>query len=235
MARNILISGTSSGIGKACAERLLQQGHWVIGIARRASDIDHARFTVLEMDLSQAASHQALAKKIDTLSPIDAVISNAGGGHFGGLENFSSTQICRSIEQNLLSHILLARTTLPTLKKNTRSDLIFIGSEAGLKGARQGSLYCAAKFGLRGFCQSLRQDCGRQNLHVGIVNPGMVRSEFFARLDFRPAEANDAALHCNDVVDAVLTLLNSPDHAVIDEINLSPLLRIVEKNIPPPD
>ena len=61
-----------------------------------------------------------------------------------------------------------------------------MGSEAALAGTAQGSLYCAAKFALRGLAQALRAECARAGIRVTLVNPGMVQSPFFDELDFRP-------------------------------------------------
>ena len=70
----------------------------------------------------------------------------------------------------------------PKLKRNGNSRVIYMGSEAALRGAKRGSLYCAAKFGLRGFAQSLRQECASSGVHVSIINPGMVNTPWFDRL-----------------------------------------------------
>ena len=227
--RKIVVTGASSGIGRRCCERLLAQGHTVIGIARRTDTLDNPNFVPVAIDLAAPSAAAELTAVARNHGDVDAVISNAGSGHFGSLENFSAQQICESIQLNLISQILVAHAFVDVLKRQPRSDLVFLGSEAALSGARQGSLYCAAKFGVRGFAQALREECARRNLHVGIVNPGMVRSEFFDRLDFAPGDATDNSLQVDDVAEAVLTMLNAPDNAVIDEINLSPLKKVVVK------
>ena len=125
--------------------------------------------------------------------------------------------------------MIVARAFITLLKKQSHGNLIFMGSEASLSGGRQGSLYCAAKFGLRGFAQSLRQECAPAGVHVGIVNPGMVRSEFFDALDFEPGVDDANALGVDDVIGAILLMLNARANAVIEEINLSPLKSVVKK------
>lgn len=232
--RNILVSGTSSGIGLATAYRLLEQGHRVLGIARRAAPIKHPSFIQISIDLTAPNAHQQLQHIARQHPSIDALISIAGGGQFGCLENFSPMQIAQSIAQNLTSHLLLARAFISTLKtpapeKNTRRNIIFMGSEAALTGSQQGSLYSAAKFGLRGFTQALRQECASRNVHVGIINPGMVRSAFFDQQTFSPGPDEQNALSVDDVVDAITLMLNANNNAVIDEINLSPLKHVVSK------
>ncbi len=227
--RNIIVTGASSGIGLAATQHLLNQGHRVVGIARRGIPIQHPSLTPVSIDLAAPSTSKHLLATAKKHPDIDAIISIAGGGQFGCLENFSPTQIEQSIAQNLTSHLLLARTFISGLKKRSHSNIIFMGSEAALTGSQQGSLYCAAKFGLRGFAQSLRQECASRNVHVGIINPGMVRSHFFDQQTFTPGDDDTNALHIDDVVDAIMLMLNAGTRAVIDEINLSPLKHVVSK------
>jgi 3-hydroxy acid dehydrogenase/malonic semialdehyde reductase len=227
--REIIVTGASSGIGLATAKQLLDLGHSVVGICRRKPSIQHRSFNWVPVDLAAADAGASLAQASVRHPGIDAVISVAGGGQFGSLENFSPLQIEKSIAQNLISHMIVARTFITRLKKQSHGNLIFMGSEAALSGSRQGSLYCAAKFGLRGFAQSLRQECASAGVHVGIVNPGMVRSEFFEALSFEPGGDDANALAVNDVVAAILLMLNARSNAVIEEINLSPLKSVVSK------
>ena len=147
---------------------------------------------------------------------------------FGSLEQFSPGQIRRLIDLNLTSQILLARTFLPLLKKQGHGNLVFIGSEAALSGGRKGAVYSASKFALRGFAQSLREECAASGVRVGMVNPGMVATGFFRELDFRPGGSPDQHLQPRDVADAVWLMLTARPGAVIDEINLSPQKKVIE-------
>ena len=227
--RKILITGTSSGIGLAAARRLTERGHTVIGIARRLSPLEHPLYSHQQIDLSIPTASEKLNAIAKEHNDITAIISNAGGGQFGSLENFSPKQIGQSLQQNLLSHIYLVRAFIALLKQQSHGNIIVMGSEAALSGSRQGSLYCAAKFGLRGFVQSLREECSTRNVHVGIINPGMVRDEFFDQLHFEPGDDHNHALAVEDVVDAIELMLGSGSNAVVDEINLSPLTHNVRK------
>jgi len=234
--RTVLVTGHSKGIGLAITQKLLELGHSVIGVARnKITDTGH--LYQLTTDLSDISATHTLAKTVasgsfspegQTLS-IDAVICNAGSGQFGALENFSQAQIESNIALNLTSPLVLLSTLIPALKKHDRSDIIFIASESAQQGGRYGSVYSAAKFGLRGVAQSLRAECASANCHVGIINPGMVRTGFFSQLNFEPGHAEQHALNANDVASAALSLLNSADNAVIEEINVRPLQHVVKK------
>ena len=108
------------------------------------------------------------------------------------------------------------------MKRQGSGDVIFIGSEAALEGKRKGSIYCAGKFALRGFSQALRDECSTGNIRVSIVNPGMVNTNFFTDLNFKPGEDSCEHIEPEDVAEAVAMVLNSRKGTVFDEINLSP-------------
>jgi NADP-dependent 3-hydroxy acid dehydrogenase YdfG len=159
---------------------------------------------------------------------IDAVVFCAGVGQFGSIEEFSYPQIESVMTLNFTSQVFLTKALLPDLKRKARSDLIYIGSEAALKGSRKGAVYCASKFALRGFTQALREDCGKRNVRVSLINPGMVKTPFFEQLAFEPGDHETNSISPDDVAEAVAYVLNSPVQIVIDEINLSPLNKVVK-------
>ena len=105
---------------------------------------------------------------------------------------------------------------------------MIIGSEAALRGGRRGSLYCAAKFALRGFAQSMREETAASGIRVVLVNPGMVRTGFHENLDFRPGQEPEQHLLPSDVAAAVSLALDARVGAVIDEIDLSPQKRVID-------
>jgi short-subunit dehydrogenase len=130
---------------------------------------------------------------------------------------------------NLSSPVITTRVLLPNLKRKSRSDLIYIGSEAAFKGSRKGSIYCASKFALRGFTQALREECSTSGVRVCLINPGLVRTPFFDNLTFAPGDDDSNYLIPEDVADAVSYVLNSRSQIVIDEINLNPASKVVKK------
>jgi len=228
--RTFLITGASSGIGKACAIRLLQQGHIVIGVSRdcRQFTHSHSQFHCVEMDLSDL---DALPKQLKQLSKqhpaIDGIIFSAGKGQFSSLEEFSFTQIQALMNINFVSPSFLTKEFLPSLKRKPFADLIFIGSEAALKGSRKGSIYCASKFALRGFTQALRDECAKSSVRVSLINPGMVQTPFFNGLSFEPGEQDCQHLMAEDVADAVLYIVQARSGIIIDEINLNPANKVI--------
>ena len=227
----ILVTGSSSGIGCSITKKLLNCGAKVIGIARDHSkfSIEHPNYITYEAEMSDLRNlNKVMNRIIKENNEITGLVSNAGNGQFGPLENFSIEQINSFISINLTSHIVVTKLILPHLKKKNMGDIIFIGSEAGLIGSKNGSLYCSAKFGLRGFSQSIRQDISKSNIRVCIINPGMVRTDFFKNLKFSPGDDIHNAINSDDIANTVINVMNMEQSTVVDEINISPLKKVVK-------
>ena len=229
IAQTIIVTGASSGIGKATCELLLQQGYKVIGIARRETDITHENFQSLCGDLSDLENLPSFLETLVKHNPqIDGLICNAGRGQFGSLEEFSYEQIQKLMDLNFSSHAFVARAIVPLMKRNKSGRIIFIGSESALEGSRMGSIYCASKFALRGFSQALRDECSKSGIQVSIINPGMVKTAFFDDLSFMHGDDPSNHIDSIDVANTIQFILNAPDGTVVDEINLSPLKHVVQ-------
>ena len=229
--RKVLVTGSSDGIGRSITLSLLNSGAKVIGLAR-----DHSKFNPetknyikYKTDFSnEEILLNTIAKIIKEHKDLDCLVSNAGFGKFGTLETFSTKEINDFIFTNLTSHMILTNKILPHLKKIKKGNIIFIGSESALKGGKNGSLYSAAKFGLRGFSQSIREESCSKNIHVSLINPGMVRTSFFNNLDFMPGEDKSNAIEPDDIGKIIIDILSTRNGSVIEEINLSPLKKVIK-------
>lgn len=225
----LIVTGSGSGIGRAATLRLLEADYRVIGISRRASRFVHPDFQAIDMDMAKLNDLPKEFEQLVTQHPeVDGVVFCAGSGRFGSLEEFSFSQIQSLLDLNLTSQILLTRTVLPLLKKQDRGDLIYIGSEAALSGGKRGAIYSASKFGLRGFTQALRQECAGNNIRVTLINPGMVRTEFFNTLDFSPGAHASNAIEAQDIAEVIFNVLKMRAGTVVDEINMSPQKKVIE-------
>ena len=179
--RTALVTGASRGIGAAIATALVAREYAVLGLARwqqSENEVPDA-VTRVVVDLSDLDQTSSVVRRLCKEHPIDTVILNAGKGDIAALENIAASAIGPSLMLNLASPLVVARECLVSLRTSTRADLVFIGSESALKGGRQVSLYSAAKFGLRGSAQALREELASANVHVGIVQPGLTRTRFF--------------------------------------------------------
>ena len=227
----VLVTGSSSGIGYEITSKLLDLGAKVIGIARNhdRSKLENKNYTTYKCDVSAHQKLEILLKQILKKHPqINCFISNAGYGDFGPLENFSTSQIASFMATNLTSHLVITKHLLPHFKRIKMGDIIFIGSESGLLGAKNGSLYCAAKFGLRGFSEALSKDVAKKNIKVSIINPGMVKTDFFKNLNFEPGRDDGSAVCIKDISSTVEYILKLSRNTIVDGISLSPSKKAIK-------
>lgn len=230
--KTIIVAGATSGIGNAIAKKLLNENHSVIGLGRNHSKfspqsdkyfpytIDFSKINLLETQFKQIQSEHA---------PIDAIICSVGYGEFNELEQFSVEKMQMMMNVNFLSQAILVKTILPSLKTKKSGRIIFIGSECALEGQKKGSMYCASKFAMRGFAQSIRKECSTANVAVTLVNPGMVETPFFDDLNFRPAPGEFHAIQPEQISRMVSLLIEENNNCVYEEINLQPLKKVLEK------
>ena len=230
----IVISGSSSGIGLAMTREMLGRGYAVLGLVRNASIdvVQHPDYRQQQVDMADSNELQSvIAEILKTLAePVRALVNNAGIGRMGYLEQLSVSDLRLVMDTNFLSHAIVTRAFLPLLKRQGYGDIVFIGSEAALSGSRQGSIYCASKFAIRGFAQALREECGKSNVRISLINPGAVRTPFFHDLHFEPGEGEDNAIAPEDVANALAMVLEARPGTVLDEINLSPLNQVWVKS-----
>ncbi len=226
----VVISGTSSGIGLAMAREMLKCGHAVLGLVKNAGTdpLRHPDYRQERVDLSDPDEVQERIREIAATleQPPRALVNNAGIGRMANLEQLSLADIQLVMNTNFLSHVIITRAVLPLLKRRGRGDIVFTGSESALRGGRQGSIYCASKFAIRGFAQSLREECGKSGVRVSVINPGAVRTPFFDELHFGPGEAEDNAIAPEDVAAALAMVIEARPGTVLHEINLLPLVEV---------
>lgn len=236
--KHFLVTGASSGIGQAVVGRLLEWGADVTGIARRRAvfpeggqdDAGRGDFRMIRCDVSEFGDLACCMKNlVRDAGRLDGMISCHGYGDFGCIEEFSDLRIRQLVDTNLTSNLVICRYVVPRLKSSGGGDIVLLGSEAGLRGARMGAVYCAAKFGINGFVESLREECAASGVRVSVVNPGMVDSAFFDSLDFRPGDSADNRIMPDTVAEVVRMILSMPPGTVVDAVKMTPQKHVVRK------
>ena len=170
----ILLTGASGGIGQALARHLASQGARLILQGRNTNQLTQlaaslpnaGQHQIIATDLCESVGRATLLTRIAELSPLDAVIHNAGTNQFAWLEQQSEAQIHQQLKLNVEVPILLSRAILPYLAP--QGVIMNIGSSLGSIGYPGYSVYCASKFALRGFSEALNrelQGSGRQVLY----------------------------------------------------------------------
>lgn len=189
MKRTWLITGTSSGFGKIMTEKLLRQGDSVFATLRSTEMLDELkkqypnRLKVAHLELTDKTEIQAVVDHaFDTFEKIDVVVSNAGYGLFGAVEELDDEKISHQIITNLLGSIRLVKAAIPHLRKQSGGHVIQVSSEGGQIAYPGFSLYHASKWGIEGFVESLSQELQSFNIHFTLVEPGPSGTNFGANL-----------------------------------------------------
>ena len=192
--RVVLITGASSGIGLACARRLAQKGYRVFGTSRRAQPEMEEAFSWVQMDVDDESSvRQGVAEVLERAGRLDVLISNAGIGYAGAVEDTSLEEARETFETNFFGTLRLCRAALPHMRQRGSGCIVVIGSLAGLIALPFQGLYSASKFALEGLCEALRMEVRPFGIRVVLIEPGDTRTGFTAhRRWVRAARAGSA-------------------------------------------
>ena len=210
---------------------MLEDGFKVLGVGRRLSPLKNVsdKYIHYKIDLEKVTkSEKEFGRLIKENPEVSGLVHCAGIGEFDNIENMSLPTIAKLININLLSAIVVTKLLVPKLKSKNEGSLVYIGSEAGLKGSKKGAVYSASKFALRGFAQSIRDETAKNKVSVTIVNPGMIRGRFFEDKNFRPAKDEDNAIKPSDLAKLVAFIVKDRKGMIIDEINLSQTKKVIE-------
>lgn len=183
--KTILITGTSSGIGKATAKKFAAAGWNVIATMRspekeeELSTIENIFLTKLDVQDKESIA-AAIASGIEKFGNIDAVVNNAGFGVLGAFEKSTSEQIMQQFSVNVFGVMDVIKAILPHFRTRQSGLIINITSQGGRVTFPTCSLYHATKFAIEGFSESLAYELLSQNISVKIIEPGSTESNFFS-------------------------------------------------------
>jgi short-subunit dehydrogenase len=179
MKKVILVTGASSGLGLATAKALAAEGHTVYGTSRDIKRIEGVSFNPLQMDVTDDASvNAAVDKIIKAEGHIDVLINNAGNGITGPLYAMPVEFAKKQFEVNFFGVVRVSSAVLPGMIEKKQGLVINIGSLAGLFGLPYQGLYCATKFAIEGYSESLRMELKNTGVKVSVVNPGDFKTDF---------------------------------------------------------
>jgi NADP-dependent 3-hydroxy acid dehydrogenase YdfG len=221
MARTLLITGASSGIGAATAREAVAQGWNVALVARSADKLKTLaeelgdRALAIEGDVTDlAAVEDAVARTTAQFGGLDAAFANAGRGlKTAGTEKADPDDLRGLIELNILGLLHTARAALPELRK-TKGHLVLTGSAAGRRHIA-GSVYGATKWFVHGYGGNMSEEMREWGGRCTVIAPGMVDTPFFD-------EAKPDKLKPEDIAEAVLFALTRPAHADVREVFVMP-------------
>ena len=179
----VLITGASSGIGRACAEHLQAIGYRVYGTTRRdPAGLPATAFSLIRMNVDDDDSvAQGLDMILAREGRLDAVINNAGIGISGAIEDTSLAEARAQFETNFFGTLRVCRRVLPLMRAQGGGRIVNIGSVAGLIGVPFNGIYSASKFALEGLTEALRMEVMAQGIHVSLLEPGDINTAMSER------------------------------------------------------
>jgi len=188
-----LITGASSGIGRAVATKLLAKGHRVAAFARDPHAMDELATAypgllwTTQVDITDTVElREATDRAFAELGHIDVLFSNAGSGAFGAAEELADAVIDQQIALNMLAPIQLIRSALPHLRAQGGGRIIQMSTMGGQLTTTGGSMYHASKWGIEGFTEALMGEVAPFGIAVTLIEPGNVRTPFGAALSIAP-------------------------------------------------
>ena len=173
-----VVTGASSGIGEAIARRLLESGHIVIGMQRRAPRITHERMLHQEVDLSDALAARAAAEEIAQRYPVRYLVNNAGANRPALLEDAKPEDLDYVVSVTLRAAMILTQAFAPGMRDAKFGRIVSMSSRAVL-GKTYRTVYSAAKAGLIGMTRTLSLELARDGITINVVAPGPVATELF--------------------------------------------------------
>jgi len=184
MSRTVLITGTSSGIGRACAEEMAGRGWRVLAGVRREEDGEEVRalspdrIEPVLLDVTDLDAIAALPERVG--GSLDALVNNAGMANAGPLEHLPLDEVKHQLDVMLLAPFALTKAMIPALRAS-RGRVVMIGSIGGRTSLPFMGPYNAAKAGIDGFASSLRQELAPFGVHVALVEPGAIKTRIWQK------------------------------------------------------
>ena len=238
--RTAVVTGASSGIGAATAERLAAEGFDVVLGARRMDRLEALAARIggraLHLDVTDPASVEAFAAELDR---VDVLVNNAGGSwDQAPVADADLDSWERTYDVNVLGTVRVTKALLPALRASGAGDVVFMGSTAGLISYEGGASYTAAKHGIHTLAETLRLELVGEPVRVIELAPGMVKTPEFT-VNRLGSEEKAAAVYrgvrepltAEDVADCVAWTVTRPHHVNVDLLVVRPIAQAAQHKV----
>lgn len=235
MSKIALVTGASSGIGRATAKKLAESGYDLILCGRRKEKLEElskklpaVRTKILTFDVRD---REAVFEAVNSLSGdwknIDVLVNNAGNAH--GLSTIDQGDVDdwdAMIDGNVKGLLYVSKAVMPVMVERKKGHIVNLSSVAGKHVYDNGAVYCASKHGVEAISEGMRLDLTRHGIKVTNVAPGAVHTEF-SEIRFKgDKERADKvyqgyeALQAEDIADVIAYAVNAPDHVTIADVTV---------------
>jgi NAD(P)-dependent dehydrogenase (short-subunit alcohol dehydrogenase family) len=186
----VLITGASSGLGKACADFLPARGWTVVGASRRSSESDGHHSIVMDVDSDESVS-AGVSRVLAEHGRLDAVLACAGWGLAGAAEQTPIADAKAQFETNFWGAVRVTQAALPIFRRAGGGRIVLMSSIGGVLGIPFQAFYSASKFALEGYAESLAYEVSPFKIHVSLIEPGNFRTEFTQSRQMVPIPDDD--------------------------------------------
>lgn len=226
--KTAIVTGATKGLGEAISMALIEKSAIVYGLGRDQKALEKIErkagqhFHAVKLDISvEEDVKKWFTQEFEGKAGPDILINNAGVGSFAKIEETATGDWLKMINTNINGLFFMTQNAVSFMKiKSNHCHIINIGSILGTVGRAESSGYCATKFGVRGFSESIFLELRKYNIKVTCVNPGSIETNFFKDSG---VEAHHNMLQTSDIADTIIHILETPDNMLIDEITIRPL------------
>ena len=222
--KKVLITGGSSGIGRATAKELISMGAIVSITGRNKEKLERvaSEINAIPIHLDVSKYNTIAVKTLDafhSMGGIDVLVNNAGIGEFAKLEDIKISQFENTFATNVFGLTMLTQEVVKFFKTQQHGTIINIGSSAATSGFPSGSVYSASKFALRGLTECWRHELRRDNIRVILVNPSEVTTAFNNK-NRTEREVQDNKLRPSEISHVIISAIQMDDRGFIPELNV---------------
>ena len=222
--KKVLITGGSSGIGRATAKELISKGAIVSITGRNKEKLERvaSEINAIQIHLDVSKYNTIAVKTLDafhSMGGIDVLVNNAGIGEFAKLEDIKISQFENIFATNVFGLTMLTQEVVKFFKTQQHGTIINIGSSAATSGFPSGSVYSSSKFALRGLTECWRHELRRDNIRVILVNPSEVTTAFNDK-NRTEREVQDNKLRPIEISHVIISAIQMDDRGFIPELNV---------------